>query len=155
MPLVNHRMIISWRSFALSLLLGIAAALSYAAEPVDRIIESAVGWAAWRPVSGEIVMVGLDDRTLGSVPEGRFTRADHARVILGAEWGIGITGYASPGPDVPESGLVWIAVANSEGVQAREFHYGPRTGREAVKLWATQSALDMLRRRLMGLDVRA
>jgi EAL domain-containing protein (putative c-di-GMP-specific phosphodiesterase class I)/CHASE2 domain-containing sensor protein len=74
-------MIISWRSFALSLLLGIAAALSYAAEPVDRIIESAVGWAAWRPVSGEIVMVGLDERTLGSVPEGRFTRADHARVI--------------------------------------------------------------------------
>ncbi|MGV1684035.1 EAL domain-containing protein [Sphingopyxis sp. NJF-3] len=81
MSFIANKMIVSWRSFALSLLLGIAAALSFAAEPIDRIIESAVGWAAWRPVSGEIVMVGLDDRTLGSVPEGRFTRADHARVI--------------------------------------------------------------------------
>lgn len=81
MSFIANKMIISWRSFALSLVFAIVAALSSAAEPIDRIIESAVGWAAWRPVSGEIVMVGLDDRTLGSVPDGRFTRADHARVI--------------------------------------------------------------------------
>src|SRR5690606_15725316 len=78
---IANKMIISWRSFALSLLLGIAAALSSAAEPIDRVIESAIGWTAWRPVSGDIVVIGLDDRTLASVPGGRFGRAEHARVI--------------------------------------------------------------------------
>lgn len=81
MSFIANKMIISWRSFALSLLLGIAAALSSAAEPIDRVIESAIGWTAWRPVSGDIVVIGLDDRTLASVPEGRFARAEHADVI--------------------------------------------------------------------------
>lgn len=78
---IANKMIVSWRSFALSVLLCIVVGLSSLAEPLDMIVDLAVGRMGSRPVTGEIVMVGLDDRTLGSVPGGRFSRADHARVI--------------------------------------------------------------------------
>lgn len=81
MPILNNRMIISWRSFALSVLLCIVVGVSSLAEPLDMMVESVIGRFGSRPVTGEIVMVGLDDRTLGSVPGGRFSRADHAKVI--------------------------------------------------------------------------
>lgn len=102
-------------------------------------------------VGVEAGMIAREGVVSGAVAE---ALAERARSVLGAEWGIGVTGYASPGPEVKEPGLVWIAVADGSGVQARAFRYGRSASRETIKLWATQSALDMLRRRLMGLDVR-
>ncbi len=81
MPLVNNRMIVGWRTIALALVLSIAVGISGAGELPDRMIAMATGRLAERPVSGDIVVVGLDDRTLGSIPAGRFSRNDHARVI--------------------------------------------------------------------------
>ena len=81
MPLVNNKMIISWRSIGLSLLLAIAAGLSSFTEPVDRIIEAAVGSAAWRPVSGETIVVALDDKTLQSMEDREFNVTHYAQLV--------------------------------------------------------------------------
>ena len=81
MPIKVKSLIISWRTIALSLLLSIAAGLSSVAEPIDRVIEAAVGRLAWRPVSGQIVVVALDDKTMAQALRGDFSAAQHARVI--------------------------------------------------------------------------
>lgn len=81
MSFFNSRLIVSWRTLALSLLLALAAGFSAIAEPVDRIIESAVGRVAWRPVSGETVVVGVDDKTLQQAQNQELSVTNHARVI--------------------------------------------------------------------------
>lgn len=75
--------------------------------------------------------------------------AERARALLGADWGVGITGWAGAAPGlVPEQeGQVWVAVAGAEGATAREWRFGGFP-REVVKQRATQAALDLLRRRL-------
>jgi nicotinamide-nucleotide amidase len=74
--------------------------------------------------------------------------AEGARSRVGAEIGVGITGVAGPGGGTPEKpvGLVWLAVAMGETVQAR----GPRLvgDRNEIRYRATQAALDMVRRLL-------
>ena len=83
MPVKVKSLFISWRTIALALLLSVAAGLSSIAEPIDRIIESAVGRVAWRPVSGDIVIVALDDKTLERMGKNDFSMAQHARVVDG------------------------------------------------------------------------
>ncbi|MDX8359008.1 EAL domain-containing protein [Sphingopyxis terrae] len=83
MPVKVKSLFISWRTIALALLLSVAAGLSSIAEPVDRIVESAVGRVAWRPVSGDIVIVALDDKTLERMGKNDFSMAQHARVVDG------------------------------------------------------------------------
>jgi nicotinamide-nucleotide amidase len=77
--------------------------------------------------------------------------ANGARVRLRADWGIGITGWASNGPDVPagDAGLVWVAIAGPAGTEAEAHRFGEKTPREVIKYRATQVALDLLRRRLL------
>jgi nicotinamide-nucleotide amidase len=76
--------------------------------------------------------------------------AEGARRTLGSDWGVGITGWAGPGLDVPhgDDGLIWIAVSGPDGITAEDSRFGGYP-REATKLRATQSALDQLRRRLL------
>src|SRR3546814_12426618 len=73
---------------SLSLLLSVAAGLSAITEPIDRIIEAAVGSVAWRTVSGDTVVVGLDDRTMQAVENKDFdvshnAQLDRKRVVNG------------------------------------------------------------------------
>lgn len=81
MPLVDNRMIISWRALGLSLLLSIAVGLSGIGIPVDRILGAAAANVASRPVSGDIVVVALDDRTLAASMNGSFSMTQYARAI--------------------------------------------------------------------------
>ena len=80
--------------------------------------------------------------------------AQAARRVLGADWGVGITGYAGDGPGVraEEVGLVWIAVAGPSGAApvAECQRFGGGTPRATVKFRATQSALALLRTCLMS-----
>jgi nicotinamide-nucleotide amidase len=76
-----------------------------------------------------------------ALAEGIRSRAD-------ASIGVGITGIAGPGGGTTEKsvGLVFIALADQRGTQVREFHFpGPR---ERVRHWASQMALEMIRRRI-------
>ncbi len=81
MQRLRNRIILSWRALGLSLLLAILAGLSVAGEPIDRLYETALARFADRPVSGDIVVVGIDDKTLAQSNSGEFSRHDHARLI--------------------------------------------------------------------------
>jgi len=74
--------------------------------------------------------------------------AEGIRTRTGASMGVGITGIAGPSGGTPEKpvGLVFVALADERGTQVREFHFPG--SRERVRLWASQMALEMIRRRI-------
>ncbi len=67
------------------------------------------------------------------------------RERFGTIWGVGITGIAGPGGGTPEKpvGTVHIAVAGPVEKHRKLLWQGPRT---IIKWYATQQALDLLRR---------
>ena len=71
------------------------------------------------------------------------------RQRTGASIGVGITGIAGPngGSDEKPVGLVYIAVDSASKTESLECHF--RGDRERIRLWASQQALDLVRRRLM------
>jgi nicotinamide-nucleotide amidase len=75
--------------------------------------------------------------------------AENIREICNADIGVGVTGVAGPGGGTEEKpvGLVYVAVTNGhkqEVVQRRFFG-----DRDRVRRWASQQALDLVRRMLM------
>ncbi len=74
--------------------------------------------------------------------------AEGVRRRSAATIGIGITGIAGPGGGTPEKpvGLVFIALADAQGTQIRQFRFPG--DRERVRYWASQMALEMIRRRV-------
>ncbi len=75
-----------------------------------------------------------------------------ARTRLGADWGIGITGIAGPtgGTEDKPVGLVHWAVAGPSGVWAEQRVF--RGDRSVVREWSLNSSLDLLRRRVAGVE---
>ena len=76
--------------------------------------------------------------------------AEGIRARAVASLGVSITGVAGPTGGSPEKpvGLVFIGLADERGTQVREFRFPG--SRERVRLWATQMALEMIRRRIRG-----
>lgn len=74
-----------------------------------------------------------------------------ARRVAGADVGVGITGIAGPDGGTAEKpvGLVFVAVDGAAGTRVRRSIFPG--GRERVRFQATQVALEMLRRGLLGL----
>jgi competence/damage-inducible protein CinA-like protein len=75
--------------------------------------------------------------------------ANGIRLRTGATIGLGITGIAGPGgaTDGKPVGLVHIAVSDAHKTDTLERTF--RGDRQRVREWATQQALDLVRRRLM------
>ena len=75
--------------------------------------------------------------------------AEGIRLSTGATLGLGVTGIAGPmgGTDKKPVGLVHIAVSDDQGTGTLERVF--RGDRERVREWASQQALDLVRRRLM------
>jgi nicotinamide-nucleotide amidase len=76
-----------------------------------------------------------------------------ARRTAGVDIGVGITGIAGPdgGSSEKPVGLVFIAVADEKGAAVRKLRF---TGtRAAIRERSAQAALDMTRRRLLGLSL--
>jgi nicotinamide-nucleotide amidase len=75
--------------------------------------------------------------------------ADGIRTRTKATFGIGITGVAGPTGGTPEKpvGLVFIAIADDKEAKAVERRFPG--DRERVRLWASFTALDLLRRKLI------
>jgi nicotinamide-nucleotide amidase len=71
------------------------------------------------------------------------------RLRTGATLGLGITGIAGPtgATEGKPVGLVHIAISDAQKTDSLERTF--RGDRERVRQWATQQALDMIRRRLM------
>lgn len=76
------------------------------------------------------------------------------REVLGASCGLSITGYAGPtGGDAQNPvGTVFIGVATPSRVLVERHHFGG--DRERVRLFSAASALDALRRTLIGHETR-
>ena len=74
--------------------------------------------------------------------------AEGIRARTGASLGVGITGIAGPTGGTPEKpvGLVFVGLADERGTQVREFRFPGNRAR--VRQWATQMALEMIRRRV-------
>ena len=74
--------------------------------------------------------------------------AEGIRRNTGADIGVGITGIAGPGGGTAEKpvGLVFISMADERGTEVREFRFPGDRAR--VRLWATQAALELIRRRI-------
>jgi nicotinamide-nucleotide amidase len=77
--------------------------------------------------------------------------ATAARVKAGVDIGVAITGIAGPGGGTPEKpvGLVFIGLSGAAGDRVRRVHFPSE--RDRVRFQSTQSALEMIRRGLLGL----
>ena len=75
--------------------------------------------------------------------------ASGIRFRTGATLGLGITGIAGPagGTESKPVGLVYIAVSDAQKTESIEKTF--RGSRERVRQFASQQALDLVRRRLM------
>jgi nicotinamide mononucleotide (NMN) deamidase PncC len=73
------------------------------------------------------------------------------RRAAGSAIGVGITGIAGPDGGSPEKpvGLVFLALDGAAGTRVRKAHFPG--GRERVRYQASQAALEMMRRGLLGL----
>ena len=74
--------------------------------------------------------------------------ADGARSRTGSTYALSLTGSAGPGGE--DDGHVWIGLATPEGVEARELRF-PAGDRDRVRVFATNTALNLLRRKLCAL----
>ncbi len=97
-------------------------------------------------------LLGIPCQTLkkfGAVSkEAARLMAKNIRQLARSGLGLGVTGIAGPkgaAKDKPV-GLVYIALASSRKIQCKEFHF--HGGRSAVRLRASQAALDMVRKYL-------
>ncbi len=74
-----------------------------------------------------------------------------ARERTGSAYALSITGVAGPdgGTEEKPVGLVYIGIAGPEG--ATVTHRRFLGDRERIRVFTTQAALDLLRRRLQGL----
>jgi nicotinamide-nucleotide amidase len=75
--------------------------------------------------------------------------AEGIRKRCGATWGLAVTGVAGPtgGTEEKPVGLVFHALSNGESTEVIERKFPG--DRERIRWWASQQALDMLRRKLM------
>jgi nicotinamide-nucleotide amidase len=86
-------------------------------------------------------------------PEVARLLAEGIRARTGASLGISITGIAGPGPGEPGPdaekpiGLVYIALADAQDTQVKEFHL--LGDRERIRWWASQHALELIRHHLL------
>ncbi len=77
--------------------------------------------------------------------------AEGTRARTAATYALAVTGVAGPGGGTESTpvGTVFIALAGPEGALARKFRF--LGDRERVRAFAAQTAMDMLRRQLLGL----
>jgi len=89
----------------------------------------------------------LETRTAVSEPVATAMAAG-ARSRTGSTYALSLTGSAGPGGE--DDGHVWIGLATPDGVEARELRF-PAGDRDRVRLFATNTALNLLRRKLCAL----
>ena len=79
--------------------------------------------------------------------------AEAVRTRSGASFGLSTTGIAGPGGGSEEKpvGLVWIGLSAEGFADAWRYDLGTDRGRTRTR--ATQAALELLRRRLLGLPL--
>ena len=95
----------------------------------------------------------LLDRYGAVSPQVAEAMARGAKAALGCDIALSTTGVAGPDADDRGNpiGLVYLGLARGDQCRVTEFRAGP-VERERVRRQAAQTALDLLRRHLTGLD---
>jgi PncC family amidohydrolase len=125
---------------------GVAARITSVAGASDYFLGGIVAYAN----DAKMKLLGVSPDTLatrGAVSaECAREMADGARRALGADLAVSTTGIAGPGGATARKpvGLVYIALAGPDGVQAEEFHFPG--GRAVITDAATEAAMLMLLR---------
>ena len=98
--------------------------------------------------------LSVAESATGGLLGGRITAVPSAsdyfrggRAGTGSDYALSITGYA--GPEGEKVGLVFIGLAAPDGSEVRRLQWP--ADRDRVRAFSTNIALDMLRRRLLGL----
>jgi nicotinamide-nucleotide amidase len=105
--------------------------------------------------ASKVELLGVDPALLASFgavsAEAAAAMAAGARRAARADVGVAVTGIAGPDGGTAEKpvGLVFIAIEGSAGDRVRRIHLPG--ARERVRFQASQAALEMLRRGLLGL----
>jgi nicotinamide-nucleotide amidase len=86
----------------------------------------------------------LAEHTAVSEPVAK-AMAEGARAGTGSDYALSITGYA--GPDGDKLGVTFIGLATPQSSEARRVHFPG--SRDLVRMFSTNTALDLLRRSLM------
>ena len=103
----------------------------------------------------KVELLGLDERLLQSAgavsEEAARAMARGARAATGTDIAVAVTGIAGPGGGTPEKpvGVVFIALEGAAGARVRRLQFPGE--RERVRYQASQAALEMVRRGLLGL----
>src|SRR6266516_2554322 len=103
----------------------------------------------------KIDMLDMDPKLIeedGAVSESvSRVLAEHARVCAGSNYALATTGVAGPSGGSPEKpvGTVYVGLASAESETIVKRFFFP-TDRETFKQLAAQSALDLLRRRIIA-----
>ncbi len=102
----------------------------------------------------KVELLGVDEDILrihGAVsPQTAVAMADGARRSSSSDYAVAVTGIAGPGGGTPEKpvGLVYIAISSADG--ARAFKYNFSRDRLWFKSMAAATAIDLVRRHLVG-----
>ena len=129
-----------------------------------HLITSVPGSSAWFE-RGLVVYSNISKTQLAGVEETILAQhgavsaqtaqalAQGVRSRAASTWGIGITGIAGPEGGTPEKpvGTVFFAIAGPDGCRA--YHRRFTGTREQIKLLSACTALDLLRRTLLGLSL--
>lgn len=88
-------------------------------------------------------------------PDVSLALAEGVRKLTGSRFGVGVTGIAGPGGGTPEKpvGLVYIGLADERGPRQKEFRF--LGDRDRIRLFASQAALDMVRRYFLAPQARS
>lgn len=81
--------------------------------------------------------------------------ASGCRTAAGSDYALSITGIAGPGGGSPPEkpvGLVYIGLAEAEGIEVRRFLFGERLDRGEIRHRACEAAMELLHQRLRGGD---
>ena len=101
-------------------------------------------------------LLGVSAQTLANHGAVSAPVAEHmaagVRERLKTDWGISITGIAGPGGGSLQKpvGLVFIGIANRTEAWHIECRFGHRKSRDWIRLMSCNTALDVLRRALLG-----
>lgn len=79
--------------------------------------------------------------------------AENAQARSGATYAVSVTGYAGPagGTEENPAGTVFFGIATPDGTRAFRYRFG--ADRNRVRLLSAQTALDLLRRAILGLEL--